>query len=293
MDGPAFDDAGPTPPSHSAPASEHPVSTLSAPDALGRAAGHAELATRALERPTEAASAPAPPAPDSPLPETGAREPARPEPLAPAPTGSRLQPPAVIVAAASVPNGQRNLDGELAGPETTPTVETLDAGLAHTLPDARIAPDAVRSTAPPPARLATSLWMERLTAEADRVQVSLGEDGSVRLRTLRQAEGVTVHLQFSDPEMQALASAHVDRLRDALETHFAEPVRLALADAGSNGAGAHDAGANGAGTHDADGRSDGSPPSPTTDLTPVDAPPDGSPHPLARAAADGRREWIG
>ena len=200
---------------------------------------------------------------------------------------SPLQAPTAVAAASTVINVGRTTS-ELASSETAPTVETLDAGVLHVTPDARIAPDSARPTAPPlPARLATSIWLERLAADADRVQVSLGEDGAVRLRTQRQPDGVTVHLQFTDPEMQALASLHADRLREALETHFAEPVRLALPDASSDGAGTNHAGSNGA---DSPGEGAHTPNAPNS--VPSDSAPDAPPHTSA-PAADGRREWVG
>ena len=213
-------------------------------------------------------------------------------PDAPLAASSPIQmPPAV---ATGFTDGLGDHEGEPALAEGVPGVETLEAAAPlHAAPDARAA-DSARPAPPPlPARLATSVWLEHLTANGDRVQVSLGEDGSVRLRTQRQADGVTVHLQFSDPEMQALAGVHADRLREALETHFAEPVRLALADARSDGAGPNDAGSHGSGAHDADGQSGGSRGTRPSDPAPGASGPDDSPLTSARTAADGRREWVG
>ena len=166
--------------------------------------------------------------------------------------------------------------------------------------DAQPAPTDVRTSAPegpkevgrpaPPARLAAPTWISRLaTAErAQSVQVALGGgDGTVHLQTQREGEGVSVSLRFSDPELQALASAHVGRLRDALDAHFAEPVRLTLADGTGTGPDARGSGAQGGAGESA--ARDPSRPSPGGRARAAD-PPARLPRP---PAADGRREWIG
>lgn len=119
----------------------------------------------------------------------------------------------------------------------------------------------------------------------------LEEGGSVRLQTQSLDEGVVVRIQFSDPELQALAGVHAGRLRDVLEAHLAEPVRLSLPDADSppSGLGAD------VGGHSSEPDADGAmgqggrrEPRPTSRAS---EPPSSSPA-GARLPSD-RREWIG
>jgi len=72
------------------------------------------------------------------------------------------------------------------------------------------------------------------------------------------------------------------RLREVLEAHFAEPVRLALGDASADASGA-DAGQTGADARPGDRGPSGSAPSG----------PSPSDRPAPRPSASGRREWIG
>ena len=176
-------------------------------------------------------------------------------------------------------------DPVAAPPEPPPNTETRppSADVRPTAPDG---PKETTRTAPP-ARLAAPTWLSRLaTAERSQsVQVALGGgDGTVHLQTRREGEGVSVSLRFSDPELQALASAHVGRLRDALDAHFAEPVRLVLTD------GADARGSDARGGAGQPPSRDPSRPSPSgraraADPAPIATPP--------RPSADGRREWIG
>jgi len=134
-------------------------------------------------------------------------------------------------------------------------------------------------------------WLERLTPASERhVQVGLGDDGSVRLQTLRQPDGITVQIHFSDPELQALAGVHVDRLRTALETHFAEPVRLSLSDGLATDSGTTDSGASDPGFANSRQRDAAS--SSQTQRPRASASDLSSPTP-ARSPLDGRREWVG
>ena len=138
-----------------------------------------------------------------------------------------------------------------------------------------------------PARLATSTWTGRLaeTAGGRSVQVALGEDGTVRLQTVRDGDGVTVSLRFSDPDLQALAGTHAARLRDVLDAHFDEPVRLSLSDGG--GAQGDGAGPGGRQPDHAAGRpARTASPASTASASPVPARP-------AATAPSGRREWVG
>jgi hypothetical protein len=141
---------------------------------------------------------------------------------------------------------------------------------------------------PLPARLASAAWIEALGTAAGRsVQVALGEDGTVRLRTDRDGDGVAVRLHFSDPELQALAGSHAARLREVLAEHFAEPVRLSLGDPSANGGPASDpSGGDARGSGERGGHSSPQPvrgPSGATASSSTDRP----------LAPDGRREWIG
>ncbi|PAP75763.1 hypothetical protein [Rubrivirga marina] len=145
-----------------------------------------------------------------------------------------------------------------------------------------------RAEAPVPPRLAVPAWLHALATPAGRtsVRVALAEGGSVRLDTVREADAVTVRVQFSDPELQALAGAHASRIRDALEAHFSEPVRLQFNDTGAHAgphSGGEDAADRGARRPSASSGTDGA--------APEAASPD-PPPPIARTAA-GRREWIG
>ena len=151
---------------------------------------------------------------------------------------------------------------------------------------------ASRVEAPLPARLETSAWLSEARPGARRsVRVMLEEGGSVRLQTQSLDEGVVVRIQFSDPELQALAGVHAGRLRDVLEAHLAEPVRLSLPDADSppSGLGAD------VGGHSSEPDADGAmgqggrrEPRPTSRAS---EPPSSSPA-GARLPSD-RREWIG
>ncbi len=134
-----------------------------------------------------------------------------------------------------------------------------------------------------PARLSPAAWLGSLDAANGRsVQVALGDDGTVRLRTDREGDGVTVRLMFSDPELQSLAGAHAGRLRDVLAEHFAEPVLLSLPDGSTAGDGAATGdGAAGHGT-----------PSERGPAAPSAAAPDARPS-STRPLVAGRREWIG
>ena len=143
----------------------------------------------------------------------------------------------------------------------------------------------VRPTPVPlPARLAVPSWLGKLSATAGQaVQVMLGEDGTVRLQTQREQDGVTVSVRFSDPDLQALAGAHAVRLREVLEAHFTEPVRLSLSDGLAADAGASD-------SHTSDGRaSNGASPGASADGAAVST----TSTARSTARASGRREWIG
>ena len=202
-----------------------PRSAVSQPSAVPSRAGEADDAPaeaerrlnlpRAVERPSRASEA-------APLrPSDEALRPLRPKASEPPPGTAPTLP--VSVTALEEPVGTFEIP--------VPSVAPISPTALHQ-PDARASDDGVRPPAPPvPARLAMPVWLERLPPASERhVQVGLGDDGSVRLRTSRQPDGITVQVHFSDPELQALAGVHADRLRAALETHFAEPVRLSLSD---------------------------------------------------------------
>ncbi|WP_420456789.1 hypothetical protein [Rubrivirga sp.] len=136
-----------------------------------------------------------------------------------------------------------------------------------------------------PARLSPSAWLGALGAASGRsVQVALGDDGTVRLRTDHEGDGVTVRLHFSDPELQSLAGAHAGRLRDVLAEHFAEPVQLSLADGSTTG--------DGAATGDGSTGSHAGTPGERSGSASSSAALDSSPT-SPRSFVAGRREWIG
>ncbi len=138
---------------------------------------------------------------------------------------------------------------------------------------------AARAAAALPARLSPAAWLGALDAAGSRaVQVALGDDGTVRLRTERDGDGVAVRLHFSDPDLQALAGAHADRLRDLLSDHFSEPVHLSFGDGSGAGGGSQ-------------GTGDGAPRDRDRDPSASGATPE--PSPPSRSPAPGRREWIG
>ena len=165
------------------------------------------------------------------------------------------------------------------------------AGPAALALDGRSAPSRTAEPAAPPlpARLAMPAWAARLADAAGgrSVQVALGDDGSVRLQTVRDGDGLTVSLRFSDPDLQAFAGLHAARLRDALDAHFAEPVRLSLAD-GSGGP-SDGSPSNGSGAGGSSGREPGGH-TPGRSAAPAGRPSDPAP---PAAAPPGRREWIG
>ncbi len=169
------------------------------------------------------------------------------------------------------------------GDAPDPTLDAAPEGIAG-LPTPTTSSGARPVSAPPalPARLAVPAWIGAAVAAGARaVQVALGADGTVRFQAEREADGVTVRLQFSDPDLHALAGAHAARLRDVLEAHFSEPVHLALGDAGAEHAGT-DAGHAGADR--------GGSPSPSSASA---GGPSSSDRPAPRSFASGRREWIG
>ena len=108
---------------------------------------------------------------------------------------------------------------------------SLDGAPTSTASDAPATTASRPTRAALPARLAAPAWLSRLTPEAAQVRVALGEDGAVRLHTRPDGDGVAVTVQFSDPEMQALAAAHAPRLREVLAAHFGADVTLSLGDA--------------------------------------------------------------
>lgn len=120
--------------------------------------------------------------------------------------------------------------------EIDPVLEEPTVGALGLPPLADRGGHTERPVAPVPARLAVPVWAERLAqASGGRtVRVSLGDDGAVRLQTTTSDDGVTtVHLRFSDPDLQALAGQHAGRLREVLDGHFSDPIRLSLdADSG-------------------------------------------------------------
>ncbi len=147
---------------------------------------------------------------------------------------------------------------------------------------------AATAEAPLPARLAAPAWAERLAAAGGQsVQVALGDDGTVRLQATRDGDAMTVRVQFSDPELQALAGTHAGRLREVLDAHFAEPVRLALGEPAPDTAG----GFGRDGASDRDGKPATPPPS-TSSASRADAALDSPPHDPAPSGS-GRREWVG
>lgn len=173
-----------------------------------------------------------------------------------------------------------------ADPDSAPAPDLPEAAAPETTPD--VAVPSAQTTAPPPeapgalpARLAAPVWVNRLdvlAAGQHSVEVALDDgDGTVHLQTRRDGEGLSVVVRFSDPELGALAGVHARQIAEALEAHFAEPVRLAVGD------------------HAADGGSSG-------DRTPHDARPQ-TPRTASTEAAPssdapaprslGRREWVG
>ena len=196
-----------------------------------------------------------------------------------------------------------------AGPAETPptalgSTATVDVSAVDGVAEALAArgeargPARAATAADLPARLATATWTRELdpALDAQRVRVALGTDGAVRLDAARQPDGMAVQIHFTDPELQALAGAHVERLRAALEQHFAEPVRLSLSDGtsdstsdgGSDQSSAQagsDRGGAGAGGSD-DARPDAASPPGLSQATFTDAFPPPKPIP-------GRYEWIG
>ncbi len=179
------------------------------------------------------------------------------------------------------------LNADPAPPPDTPADPVPDAAAPVAPTSEARAPSEVRSGPPPaplPARLAVPAWLGKLSAAATQsVQVMLGEDGTVRLQTQREGDGVTVSVRFSDPELHALAGAHAVRLRDVLDAHFAEPVRLSLSDGLAADAGTSD------GRHAGDASPKASA-GPRGDSARPPSSPSSAP---ARAAASGRREWVG
>ena len=132
-------------------------------------------------------------------------------------------------------------------PETTPDSAPPAAAPEAVLPSATPEASAPRPTAsgaevraPLPSRLAAPAWMGALTHSTPQsIEVDLADgDGQVRLRTRRDADGLSVVVRFSDPELGALAGLHVRRIAEALEAHFAEPVQLSLDHPQADGEGA-------------------------------------------------------
>ena len=179
-----------------------------------------------------------------------------------------------------------------AGDEPPPDgSEAVGLDATEGAPSLARAPEATgpgRAEAPMPARLAAPAWLNALATAGNRrsVRVDLADGGSVRLRTEQEGDAVNVRVQFSDPELQALAGAHAGRLRDLLEAHFAEPVRLHLADGQAQAGGP---GADGSPGHD-DRPGTGRPAGRSAPRAASDAVAPSTPD--ARPAA-GRREWIG
>ncbi|GAB5537434.1 MAG: hypothetical protein Rubg2KO_36830 [Rubricoccaceae bacterium] len=249
----------------------------------------AEGATpRAGEESTTEPVAPRP-QPDPPAAPHTARTLPADEAPAPLPAAPLATPPTAGVAAAL--GTVRSAILEDATAALDPTVLSAEPLAPTVLPAADAPPsgdDGVRPAAPPvPARLSMPVWLERLTPASDRfVQVGLGDDGSVRLHTLRQPDGITVQIHFSDPELQALAGVHADRLRTALETHFAEPVRLSLSNELASDAGSTDSGASDPGSRDPSRRN--------ASAQETHSPrPDLPSHTPSRSSHEGRREWVG
>lgn len=211
---------------------------------------------------------PATPPPERPL-EGDAPPPAA---AAPRPEADGPRPPAPEPSQADAPPPAE------AGAETSATTEPPPATAPATVrPTARTAE--VAPALPP--RLATPVWLDRLdvlAAAPNHVEVALGEgDGTVRLQTRRDGDQLSVVVRFSDPELGALAGAHARQIAEALEQHFAEPVRLALGDATADGRGRGDQ------------RGDARPEAPSAGSPTASGPPppDASPRPL------GPREWVG
>ncbi len=183
---------------------------------------------------------------------------------------------------------------DLAAPEgdadpPPPSADAPDLAASPSVATDAKATASVRAPAPPlPARLAAPAWIGKLaTVAGQAVQVMLGEDGSVRLQTQRDNDGVSVSVHFSDPELQALAGTHAARLRDVLEAHFTAPVRLSLSDGLTADAGASDAQTSG------DHASNGSPSGGSSAATAASQSPSPALSSRPTARADGRREWIG
>lgn len=264
--------AAPASPSPTGIASEgHSASEASSPSLSTSGPGEQETSASAPERPTSKAGEGQAPSPStappldiesqtSPRPEE-ARPPAS---VAPLPTSAPAPEAAVPGATPTDP-----VTAEVATIEGAPTLAAEVASGSR--PTSASAPASAI-----PARLAVPTWLGPLaSATAQGVEVALAEgDGNVRLQTERGADGLTVVVRFSDPELGALAGLHLRQITDALEAHFAEPVRLSLDQPGADGEGTPSERGRPAGP-EAEGAPD--PPPPATPL---------SSRPL------GRTEWI-
>ncbi len=239
----------------------------------------AEPTRRQAARPSEADASDAT-ARDAPRPDATPRE--------PSPLAGPLSPSAPATAASAAAMTLAEAMDEAVPEPSDPEVTVPEAGSGAALSSDRSAPagSTQEARAAVPARLAVPAWAERL-AEArggKAVQVALGEDGTVRLQTVRDGDGVTVSLRFSDPDLQTLAGTHAARLRDVLDAHFDEPVRLSLSDGGGAHDGAHP---DGRPADHAGGRPSRTPsPAPSASAAPVPAPP-------TATVRSGRREWVG
>ncbi|WP_412069068.1 hypothetical protein [Rubrivirga sp. IMCC43871] len=211
---------------------------------------------------------------------------AQPLPTAPSVRSAGLAPgpmPAAEVAAALA--AVASDEAELGAPDAS-LAEGPDGvvgGAASSSPSATTRAEA-------PARLAAPAWGRALDAAGGRaVRLDLPDGGSVRLQAASGADGVAVSVRFSDPDLQALAGAHAAQLREVLDAHFGEPVRLTIADASA-------ASADGRADGRADGDASGSPGDRPHGGHGGPGPPDptsSTPTPSPAPVVTGRYEWFG
>ena len=64
-------------------------------------------------------------------------------------------------------------------------------------------------------------------------------DGTLTIKTRQEADQLSIHVSFSDPNLRAVAEAHLNRLRDALRSHYDTDVDLTLSN-GDTGSSNHD-----------------------------------------------------
>ena len=239
------------------------------------------------ERLARSEPAPTPRAPGDDAPTPDAESTSRPD------TRAVRQAPAAIDPVGLAPSVAGEAASTRIEPSAPPPLDVEPAVEVSALaPEVRTAAEAPESAVRPalPPRLSAAAWMSRLPAAgAQSVQVALGGgDGTVRLQTQRDGDGVAVTVRFSDPELQALAATpRGPAPRGARRPLRRAPSRLVLADALGADAGGTSEHASDADDHPAAGR-----PTPRVDGRPDTSDTNAPPHRPAPPAG-GRREWVG